>query len=66
MKQSDNDTKCIGNLTVLSVPNSDLPGLLGLAALRTNRAVLDFNALQLYFCGPGDYDMDRAMPVGTD
>eukprot|EP00974_Lingulodinium_polyedra_P060590 5841204-Lingulodinium_polyedra.AAC.1 len=66
MKQSDNDTKCLGNLAVPSVPNSDLPGLLGLAALRKHRAVLDSNTLKLYFCGPGEYDMDRAVPVGTD
>eukprot|EP00974_Lingulodinium_polyedra_P109772 10618673-Lingulodinium_polyedra.AAC.1 len=52
LNQSDGDTTCIGNLTVSSVPDSDLPGLLGLASLRENRAVLDFRTLKLYFCGP--------------
>ena len=56
----------IGNLQVPAVSNSDLPGLLGLTALRNNRAVLDFNTLRLYFCGPGDYELDKEVPPGTD
>ena len=56
----------IGNLQVPAVSNSDLPGLLGLTALRKNRAILDFNTLRLYFCGPGDYDFDKETPPGTD
>ncbi len=32
----------LGQLTTPTVNNSDLPGLLGLSALRQNRAVVDF------------------------
>ena len=56
----------IGNLQVPAVSNSDLPGLLGLTALRKNRAILDFNTLRLYFCGPGDYELNKEVPPGTD
>ena len=42
-----------------TVRNSGLPGLLGMNALRKNRAVLDINANKLYFLGPGGYDMDK-------
>ena len=38
------------DLRVPAVSNSDLPGLLGLTALKKNRAVLDFTTLKLYFC----------------
>eukprot|EP00974_Lingulodinium_polyedra_P104496 10115224-Lingulodinium_polyedra.AAC.1 len=66
MKQLGEDTRSEGNLKIPSVPNSDLPGLLGLTALRKNRVVLDFTTLRLHFCGPGDYDMERTLPEGTD
>ena len=56
----------LGNLQVPAVSNSDLPGLLGLTALRNNRAILDFNTLRLHFCGPGDYELEREVPPGTD
>ena len=49
-----------------SVPDSELPGLLGLKALRNNRAILDLNTLQIHFCGPGDYKLSDALPPGTD
>ena len=49
-----------------TVVRSDLPGLLGLHALKRNRAVLDVNTNKLYFLGPGDYDLDKAVPPGTD
>jgi len=55
-----------GTVTTATVPNSDLPGLLGLAALRNNRAILDFNSLKLYFLGPGDYNLENSTPPGTD
>ena len=44
----------------------DLPGLLGKQSLKKNRAVWDFVTDRLYFMGPGDYDLDKAMPPGTD
>ena len=56
----------LGNLQIPAVSNSDLPGLLGLTALRNNRAILDFNTLQLHFCGPGDYKLEKEVPPGTD
>ena len=46
--------------------DSDLPGLLGLTALRKNRAILDLNTMQVYFCGFGDYDLMKELPPGTD
>ena len=46
--------------------NSDLPGLLGLDSLIANRAVNDFAKLRVYFAGPGKYDLDKALPPGTD
>ena len=56
----------MGKLVIPSVTKSELPGLLGLAALRKNRAILDFQTLELYFCGPGEYEVPKAMPPGTD
>ena len=56
----------IGDLRVPAVSNSDLPGLLGLTALKKNRAVLDFTTLKLYFCGPNDYELEKGLPEGTD
>ena len=49
-----------------AVQNSDLPGLLGLASLRDLRVILDLNKLTLHFCGPGDYDLEKSLPPGTD
>ena len=66
LREAGTDTANKGNLTIPAVHKSELPGLLGLQSLRQNRAVLDFNTLKLYFCGPGDYDMDRALPTGSD
>ena len=53
-------------LEVPAVENSDLPGLMGLSALKKNRAVLDFNSLTLYFCGKDNYDLGAALPANTD
>ena len=55
-----------GKINRPTVNNSELPGLLGLTALRKNRAVLDLNTLQVHFLGPGDYDLLSALPPGTD
>jgi hypothetical protein len=48
------------------VQESEVPGLLGLTSLIGNRGVLDFNTLQLHFCGPGEYDLLPILPPGTD
>ena len=65
LKQKDKSVS-IGKLVIPSVSGSDLPGLLGLSALTKNRGVLDFNTMELHFCGPGDYDLKKALPPGTD
>ena len=66
LQKSDGKTVQIAEITTPTVTNSDLPGLLGLAALRKNRAVLDFQKNELHFLGPGDYDLERTLPPGTD
>jgi hypothetical protein len=65
-KQAHGQAVSVGSVAMPTVSNSDLPGLLGLAALRKNRAILDFSILKLHFCGPGDYDLHRGMPPGAD
>ena len=48
-----------------TVPNSDLPGLLGLQSLRRARTIIDTETNKLYMLGPGDYDIMKVMPPGT-
>ena len=48
-----------------AVENSDPPGLLGLQSMRDHRVVLDLQKLKMYFVGPGDYDLDKALSPGT-
>jgi hypothetical protein len=55
-----------GTVLVPTVPNSDLPGLLGLQTLRDQRAIIDFNSLQLHFLGPGPVDLTQSLPAGTE
>ena len=55
-----------GEMHTPTIPDSELPGLLGLAALKANRAVIDCHTNKIYFLGPGDYDLEKAMPCGTD
>ena len=66
LKPISGETPILGKLTIPSVPESELPGLLGLAALRKNRAVLDFSSLKLHFCGPGDIKIESGLPAGTE
>ena len=66
LRRIDNKKIVVGHINTPTVGSSDLPGLLGLTALRRNRAVLDFNTLQLHFCGPGDYTLPASLPPGTD
>ena len=53
-------------LHVPTLSDSQVPGLLGLNALRKMRAIIDFDKNILYRRGPGDYDLDKAMPPGTE
>ena len=55
-----------GILRVPAVQDSDLPGLMGLTALKKNKAILDSNTLTLYFCGDTQYNLDQTLPKGTD
>ena len=45
--------------------NSDLPCLVGLTALRNNKAIVDFNTMKMYFPGPGQRNLESAMAPGT-
>ena len=58
--------RSLGELTIPAVQNSEMPGLLGGQALRNNRCLWDFTTDKLYFLGPGDYNLERALPPGTD
>ena len=66
LRQLNGETVSLGCITTPTVSGSELPGLLGLTALRKNRAILDFQKMELHFCGPGDYKLDGSLPPGTD
>ncbi len=51
-KQLDGSTVSLGHITTPTVGDSELPGLLGLTALRKNRAILDFNKMTLHLFRP--------------
>ena len=55
-----------GTLTVPTIHASNLPGLLGLASLKQNRALIDTVSNRVYFMGPGDYNLAKALPPGTE
>ena len=65
-RRADGGEVSVGHITTPAVSDSQLPGLLGLTALRRNRAVLDFSTLKLYFSGPGDTNLPAGLPPGTD
>jgi len=66
LRQAGSQQVSLGELTIPSVQDLNLPGLLGKLSLKRNRAVWDFVTDTLYFMGPGDYDLAKAMPPGTD
>ena len=47
-----------GTYTCPTVEGSELSLLLGLDTLVQRRAVLDFNTMQLHFCGPNGVELD--------
>ena len=55
-----------GEITLPAVQGSDMPGLLGNQSLIDNKAIWDFENMKLYFVGPGEYDLEKALPPGTD
>ena len=48
------------------VPDSQLPGLLGLNSMQERRSILDTITKRLYFLGPGDYNLEEMLPTGTE
>ena len=66
MRSLGGQTVSPGTLITPAIPGSDVPGLLGLASLRSNRTILDCNTMQLHLCGPGEYDLSTTLPPGTD
>jgi hypothetical protein len=66
LRQKDGNSAANGKLVTPTVSGSDLPRLLGLSALKKNKPTLDFNTMELHFCGPGGYDLAKATPPGTD
>ena len=66
LKQLDSEAVSSGTVTTPAVANSDLPGLLGLTALRKNKAIIDFSTMKMYFTGPRYYDLNKSLPLGTD
>ena len=55
-----------GTFTAPTIPNSDLPGLLGLDSLESLKCIIDFGTRKLYIPGPGDVSLGQAMSPGTD
>jgi hypothetical protein len=54
-----------GTFDTPTVPDSQLPALLGLSAARESRMIIDMSKNMIYMAGAGDYDMMRALPPGT-
>ena len=48
-----------------TVPNSDLPALLGLQSIKNSRGIIDTNENKLYLVGPGAYNLIEHLPPGT-
>ena len=55
----------MGTFDTPTVPNSELPALLGLSAARESRMIIDAARNKVYMVGLGDYDLERALPPGT-
>ena len=48
------------------VPNSMLPGLIGIESLQRRRGIIDLVNFQVHLCGPGDLDLSKALPPGSE
>lgn len=64
--KKDDGESILGNVTMPVVPESGIPGLLGITSLRIKRALIDLIDNKLYFAGPGDYNLAAALPPGTE
>ena len=63
---NDSDQRVVGEISMPTVTDSNLPGLLGLTTLRKKRSVIDTTTGKIYMLGPGDCDLLKAMPPGTE
>ena len=63
--QTVNGECSTGTLDIPTISHSNIPGLLGLNSLTKRRAVIDCVTKKMYFMGPGDYNLEEAMPSGT-
>ena len=66
LRTATGDSVILGSLVTPTISGSEIPGLSGLSSLRKNRAVLECNTMQLHFCSPGDYELQKALPPGSD
>ena len=66
LQQTEGRGSILGSLSLPAVHNSDLPGLLGLTALRKNKAILDFATLRLHFVGPAGMPVEKHLPPGSE
>ena len=64
MLRQDNGTYTPGIFEAPIVPNSDLPGLLGLRSMQRARVVLDLTSNKMHPCGPGTVEL--SLPSGTE
>ena len=62
---ASNGQPTMGTFDTPTVPNSELPALLGLSAARESKMIIDTARNKVYMVGPGDYDLERALPPGT-
>ena len=51
------------NFVAPVIPNSTIPALLGLSALKEMRTLIDCRTMELHFCGPDDRPLQ--LPSGT-
>ena len=54
-----------GTYETPTIPNSQLPALLGLNACRESRMLIDTVTNRVYMMGPGNYDLEQMLPPGT-
>lgn len=54
-----------GTFKAPCVPDSELPALLGLLSLHNSRGIIDTINNRLYLVGPGDFDLEKALPPGS-
>ena len=65
LPKSNGDTT-LNRYTAPVVPNSGVPGLLGLRSMMKMRSLIDTVNKKLYFLGPGDLRIEDVLPPGTE